>query len=505
MKKTLVLIIMDGFGLAASSPSNAVHLAPTPELDRLFASYPHTSLTASGESVGLPGGQIGNSEVGHTNIGAGRVVYQDLPRITKSITDGDFFENKALLDAIENCKKHGSALHLFGLMSDGGVHSHMDHAFALLELAKREGLRRVYMHCFLDGRDVPPESGLSFVAEAVRQCEITGAKIATVAGRYYAMDRDTRWERVKLAYDAIVEGAGEFNHDPVAAIKKSYENGITDEFMLPVVTEKGAELRENDSVIFYNFRPDRARELTRALVDPDFTGFERRRGFFPLTYVCMTQYDAAMPSVLVAFPPKELHGIFGEYMSALDLTQLRISETTKYAHVTFFFNGGEETVFPGEDRVLIPTPDVATFDLKPEMSAFVVCDEVCKRIRSGAYDVVILNYANCDMVGHTGILSAAIKAVEAVDTCVGRTVQATLDIGGTAIITADHGNAECMLDDDGVTPLTAHTLSPVPFIIAGIGDAKLESGRLCDIAPTMLDIMGLKKPPEMTGKSLLVK
>ena len=504
MKKPLVLIIMDGFGLAPDSDSNAVFLANTPELDKLVTAYPHTSLSASGEAVGLPDGQIGNSEVGHTNIGAGRVVYQELPRITKSIADGDFFENKALLAACENCKKHNSALHLFGLMSDGGVHSHKDHAFALLELAKREGVERVYMHCFLDGRDVPPKSGLDFVAEAMRQCEKTGAKIATVMGRYYAMDRDTKWERVKLAYDAIVEGKGEYNPDPVDAVQNSYANGVTDEFMLPVITANSAVLCTNDSVIFYNFRPDRARELTRALVDPDFSGFERQRGLFPLEYVCMTEYDAIMPNVSVAFKPKELHGIFGEYIAARGLTQLRISETTKYAHVTFFFNGGEDTVFTGEDRVLIPTPDVATFDLKPEMSAFEVCNEVCARIRSGAYDAVILNYANCDMVGHTGILPAAIKAVEAVDSCVGRTVQAALEMGGAAIITADHGNAECMLDDDGVTPLTAHTLNPVPFIIAGIGNAELKPGKLCDIAPTMLDIMGLKKPPEMTGESLII-
>ena len=505
MKKPLILIIMDGFGLAPEAASNAVFLAKTPELDRLFASYPHTELAASGEAVGLPDGQIGNSEVGHTSIGSGRIVYQELPRITKSIFNGDFFENEALLGAVANCKKHGSALHLFGLLSDGGVHSHKNHAFALLELAKRAGLQRVYMHCFLDGRDVPPKSGLEFVAEAVRQCERTGAKIATVMGRYYAMDRDMQWNRVKLAYDAITEGAGEFDPSPVAAVQKSYDAGITDEFMLPVVTEKDARLRENDSVIFYNFRPDRARELTRALVDPDFTGFERQRGFFPLTYVCMTEYDVAMPNVSVAFSPKSLHGTFGEYISAHGLTQLRISETTKYAHVTFFFNGGEETVFPGEARVLIPTPDVATFDLNPEMSAFEVCSEVCSHIRLGVYDVVILNYANCDMVGHTGILPAAIKAVEAVDTCVGETVRAAIEMGGAAIVTADHGNADCMLGDDGITPLTAHSLSPVPFIIAGIGNVKLKPGRLCDIAPTMLDIMGLEKTPEMTGESLIIK
>ena len=505
MKKPIVLIIMDGFGLAPPSDSNAVYLAKTPELDKLFAEYPHTVLSASGEDVGLPDGQIGNSEVGHTNIGAGRVVYQDLPRITKSIRNGGFFTNGALLETVANCKLHGSALHLFGLMSDGGVHSHKNHAFALLELAKKYELPRVYLHCFLDGRDVLPTTGTEFVAEAAEQCEKYGAKIATVMGRYYAMDRDGQWPRLKLAYDAITEGAGEINPDPVDAVQKSYDNGITDEFMKPIIVTQGAELRANDSVVFFNFRPDRARELTRALVDPDFTGFERPRGLFPLKFVCMTEYDAKMPNVEVAFPPKGLRGIFGEYISLLGKTQLRISETTKYAHVTFFFNGGEEKVFDGEDRFLFPTPDVATFDLKPEMSAFEVCAEVCARICTGIYDVIILNYANCDMVGHTGILPAAIKAVEAVDKCVGETVRAALDMGGVAIVTADHGNAEQMLDDDGMTPLTAHTLNPVPFIIAGIGDAQLKPGRLCDITPTMLDIMGLKNTPEMTGQSLIIR
>ncbi|MDR1064747.1 MAG: 2,3-bisphosphoglycerate-independent phosphoglycerate mutase [Oscillospiraceae bacterium] len=502
MKAPLVLIIMDGFGLAPPSPSNAISLADTPVLDGLFASYPHTQLSASGEDVGLPPGQIGNSEVGHTNIGAGRVVYQDLPRITKSIRDGDFFENSAYIKAMDNCVEHGSALHMIGLMSDGGVHSHNTHAWALLELARRRGLKRVYLHCFLDGRDTPPRSGLDFIREAEARCRETGAVIATVMGRYYAMDRDSQWPRVELAYNAMVLGKGKFEPAPAAAVEKSYAEGVTDEFMLPVVTARGAEITENDSVICFNFRPERMRELTRAFTDPDFTGFKREKGFFPLTYVCTKEYEA-VPNVLTAFPPKALSGIFGELASSLGMTQLRIAETTKYAHVTFFFNGGEETVFPGEDRVLIPTPDVATFDLKPEMSAYEIAAETARRIRSGKYDVVIINYANCDMVGHTGVIKAAVRAAEVVDECVGITLEAVRELGGVAIVTADHGNADKMLSDDGVTPFTAHTTNPVPFILIG-ADARLRpGGRLADIAPTMLQIIGVEKPAEMTGESLI--
>jgi 2,3-bisphosphoglycerate-independent phosphoglycerate mutase len=505
MKKSpFVLIIMDGYGLAKPSDSNCMSLAKQPVLDALFRECPNTTLSASGMDVGLPEGQMGNSEVGHTNIGAGRVVFQDLPRITKSILDGDFYENPAFLAAIQNCKKHQSALHLMGLMSDGGVHSHNTHVWALLELARRHEIQDVYLHCFLDGRDVPPESGKQFVAEAAEHCKATGAKIATVMGRYYGMDRDTQWTRVEKAYAAMVYGEGVVASDPVEAVAESYAAGVTDEFMIPVVCQKDAGIAPYDSVIFFNYRPDRAREITRSFVDPEFSSFKRRNGFFPLTYVCTTEYDASMPNVLVAYPPKGLTNIFGEYISRLGLSQLRIAETTKYAHVTFFFNGGEETVFPNEDRALVPTPDVATFDLKPEMSAFEVCDEVVKRIHSNQYDVIILNYANCDMVGHTGIIPAAVKAVETVDTVVGRTIQAVREEGGMAIVTADHGNADKMLDDDGVTPFTAHTLNPVPFILVG-AQAKLRSGRLADICPTILDLLGLAKPEEMTGESLIVR
>ena len=452
--------------------------------------------------VGLPDGQMGNSEVGHTNIGAGRVVYQELTRITKSILDGDFFENEAFLNAIENCKRYSTSLHLIGLLSDGGVHSHNTHTWAFLELCRRHGLEKVYLHCFLDGRDVPPSSGRDFVKEAAEKCAETGARIATVMGRFYVMDRDNRWDRVQRAYAALVYGEGSFNEDPVKAVEASYAAGVTDEFVEPVVCAEGACVRENDSVIFTNFRPDRAREITRAFVDNGFDGFERRNGHFTLCYICLTQYDASMPNVRVAFEAEGLSKIFGEYISSLGLTQLRIAETEKYAHVTFFFNGGEEKVFSGEDRVLIPSPKVVTYDLKPEMSAFEVCDAVCDRIRGREYDVIILNFANCDMVGHTGILEAAKKAVETVDTCVGRVVEAVSEVGGMAIITADHGNADTMFAEDG-SPFTAHTLNPVPFILYG-ARGNLSPGKLCDICPTILDLLGLEKPAEMTGKTLIV-
>jgi len=496
LKAPLCLIILDGYGLAPASSSNAISLADTPVLDGLFASYPHTALSASGLDVGLPDGQIGNSEVGHTNIGAGRVVYQDLPRITKSIEDGEFFENAAFLGAMENCKTHNSALHVMGLMSDGGVHSHMSHAFALLQMAQSHGLERVYLHCFLDGRDVVPPSRIDFVREAVEQCAKYGAKVATVMGRYYAMDRDGHFERVALAVDALTNGDAntDFNAAPVDAVRRSYDAGVTDEFMLPVVCERGAEIHEGDSVIFFNFRSDRARELTREFVDSDFP---------PVHFVCMTEYDATMPNVSVAYPPKELKNTLGEFVSTLGMTQLRIAETTKYAHVTFFFNGGEETVFAGEERALIPTADVDTFDMQPEMSAAGIADEVSERIASGEYDVIILNFANCDMVGHTGITDATIKAVEAVDAAVGITLGAVRKAGGVAIVTADHGNAEKMVDADGTSPHTAHTTNLVPFILIGAAAQLRDGGRLCDIAPTMLDIMGLEKPEEMTGESLL--
>ena len=503
MNKTpTTLIIMDGFGLANASGDNAVSLAQTPVLDRLFREYANTTLSASGLDVGLPDGQMGNSEVGHTNIGGGRVVFQDLPRISRAIDDGSFFKNEAYHQAMDNCLKNGSSLHLYGLLSDGGVHSHIQHLFALLQMAKDKGLEKVYVHCFLDGRDVSPTSGKGFVQELCDKCaEIGVGKIATVMGRYYAMDRDKRWERVQMAYDAMVYGEGVHNADPVDAVAKSYANGVTDEFVEPVVCDSEGTIGDNDSVIFFNFRPDRAREITRAIVDPEFDGFQRE--FFPTTYVCNTEYDASMPNVLVAWPRVAVKNGLGEYLSSLGMTQLRIAETEKYAHVTFFFNGGVEKQYPGEDRVLVPSPKVATYDLQPEMSAFEVCDKCVERIESGAYDVIILNFANCDMVGHTGVLEAAVKAVETVDTCVGKVVEATLKMGGIAMITADHGNAEDMKQEDG-SPMTAHTTNPVPFILCGAG-SELRTGRLADIAPTILDVLGLACPPEMDGRTLIVR
>ncbi|MCX7614470.1 MAG: 2,3-bisphosphoglycerate-independent phosphoglycerate mutase [Clostridiales bacterium] len=501
MKNPLTLIIMDGYGLTEKKEFSAIDAVDTPNLDRLFSTCPVTKLSCSGNDVGLPEGQMGNSEVGHTNIGAGRVVYQELTRITKAIQDGTFFENDTLLKAIENCKNNNTALHLMGLLSDGGVHSHNSHLYALLRLAKQNGLDKVFIHCFLDGRDVPPESGKQFVAECIQKTkEIGVGQVATLMGRYYAMDRDNRFERVKRAYDAIVLGEGKKNSNPVDAVFESYNSSVTDEFVEPVVCLESGKIQENDSVIFFNFRPDRARELTRALVDSKFDGFEHK--YFPVFFVCFTQYDASMPNVEIAFKPQALKNTFGEYISNLGLTQLRIAETEKYAHVTFFFNGGVEQVYKGEDRILIPSPKVATYDLKPEMSAFEVTDAVCDCIESGKYDVIILNYANCDMVGHTGIFDAAKLAVETVDTCVGKTVDAVVKAGGMAIITADHGNAERMVEDDGVTPFTAHTRNPVPFAIVG-ANVKLKEGRLCDIAPTMLELMGLSKPIEMDGVSLI--
>ena len=501
-KSPTTLIIMDGFGIAPPAGDNAVTLAKTPVLDKLLEEYAHTTLSASGLDVGLPAGQMGNSEVGHTNIGGGRVVFQDLPRISRAIEDGSFFKNDAYNAAMDSCLKNGSSLHLYGLLSDGGVHSHIEHLFALLQMAKDKGLERVYIHCFLDGRDVSPTSGKGFVQELQDKCAALGVgKIATVMGRYYAMDRDKRWERVQMAYDAMVYGEGHHNSDPVAAVAESYANNITDEFVEPVVVDGNGTINDNDSIIFFNFRPDRAREITRAIVDPDFDGF--RREFFPTTYVCNTEYDATMPNVLVAWPRIAVKNGLGEYLSSMGMTQLRIAETEKYAHVTFFFNGGVETQYPGEDRVLVASPKVATYDLQPEMSAFEVCDKCVERIESGAYDVIILNFANCDMVGHTGVLEAAVKAVETVDTCVGRVVDATLKMGGIAMVTADHGNAEDMKQPDG-SPMTAHTTNLVPFILCGAG-TELRTGRLADIAPTILDVMGLACPEEMDGKTLIVK
>ena len=490
-KAPTTLIIMDGFGLTDPGPGNAVSLAQTPQLDRLFAEYAHTTLSASGLDVGLPAGQMGNSEVGHTNIGGGRVVFQDLPRISRAIDDGSFFENAAYNKAMDDCLEKDSSLHLYGLLSDGGVHSHIQHLYALLQMARNKGLTRVYVHAFLDGRDVSPTSGKGFVADCQEKCRALGVgKIATVMGRYYAMDRD-----------AMVYGEGIQNPDPVDAVAQSYANDVTDEFMEPVVCDPEGTISDNDSIIFFNYRPDRAREITRAIVDPDFDGFQRE--YFPTTYVCNTEYDASMPNVLVAWPRIPVKNGLGEYLSSMGLTQLRIAETEKYAHVTFFFNGGVEKQYPGEDRVLVPSPKVATYDLQPEMSAYEVCDKCVERINSGAYDVIILNFANCDMVGHTGVLQAAVKAVETVDECVGRVVEATLKMGGIAMVTADHGNAEVMLQPDG-SPMTAHTTNLVPFILCGAG-TQLRPGRLADIAPTILDVMGLAAPQEMDGQTLIVK
>ena len=503
------LLILDGFGIGKNDPaSNAIVAAGTPNIDALKAQYSTTAIGASGLDVGLPDGQMGNSEVGHTNIGAGRVVYQMLVKITKDIQDGVFFQNKALLGAMENAKKNDSALHLIGLVSPGGVHSHTDHLYGLLKMAKQNGLKKVYVHALLDGRDEPPTSAAEFVHDLVEKMQEIGVgSIATVMGRFYAMDRDFAWDRVEKAYAAMVYGEGEHASDPVKAIEDSYAKGVNDEFVLPTILDESGMIRANDSVVFFNFRPDRARQITRTFVDPDFNGFSRKNGFFPLTYVCMTQYDATMPNVTVAYPPETLSMTMGEYLSKHGKTQLRIAETQKYAHVTFFFNGGEERTFPGEDRILIPSPDVATFDLKPEMSAYEVKDAVIQCINEEKYDVIILNFANCDMVGHTGVMDAAVKAVKAVDDCVGQVVSAILAHGGKCIITADHGNADQMIDPDLGGPFTAHTTNPVPVIIVDPEHPKYrlrQNGKLCDLCPTMLDLMGMEKPAQMTGESLCV-
>ena len=494
---------MDGYGLAPPGKSNAISCAATPELDALFAAYPHTELSASGLDVGLPAGQIGNSEVGHMNIGAGRVVFQDLPRISNAVGDGSFFQNGAYRSAMTAARESGKKLHIIGLLSDGGVHSHIEHLYALLTMAKQRGLAQVYIHALLDGRDVGPHTGLQYVRDCVAKCgELGIGEIATVQGRFYGMDRDKRWERVQRGYDAIVRGEGVHNPDPADAVEKSYAQDITDEFLLPTVCDAAGLVETGDSVIFLNFRPDRAREITRALLNQLPEGCTLDVLPMQLYYVCTTLYDAAIRGVNIAFPPEPITGTFGEYISSLGLTQLRIAETEKYAHVTFFFNGGQETVYPGEDRVLIPsTRAVPTYDLAPEMSAEGVTAECVRRIESGRYDVVICNLANCDMVGHTGVREATIRAVEKVDECVGRITRATLSMGGVTLVTADHGNADCVIGPDGA-PHTAHTTNPVPLILVG-ADAKLRSGRFCDLAPTMLALMGLAKPSQMTGKSLI--
>ena len=506
--KLVALIILDGFGINNCEEGNAIMAANKPNIDRFMKEYPNTVIHTSGMDVGLPRGQMGNSEVGHTNMGAGRIVYQELTRITKSIEDGDFFDKKEFLAAIENCKKYNSKLHLMGLLSDGGVHSHNTHLYALVELAKKQGLRDVFIHCFFDGRDVPPDSAKAYVEELDNKlAEIGTGKIASVMGRYYAMDRDNRWERVKQAYDAMVLGQGITSVTAAQAVAESYGREEFDEFVKPTVIMNGnkptAVIGNNDSVIFYNFRPDRAREITRTFVDAEFKGFDRPKGLIPLYYVCMTQYDKTMPNVVVAFKPVSLANTFGEYISSLGYKQLRIAETEKYAHVTFFFNGGVEAMYEGEDRALIPSPKVATYDLKPEMSAYEVADEAVRRINSKEYDVIVLNFANCDMVGHTGFFDAAKAAVEAVDNCLGKVVSAILEQGGVALVTADHGNAEQMLDYDTCGPFTAHTTNVVPLMGIGLGNVKLKEGRLADLTPTILDIFGLDKPAEMTGQSLI--
>lgn len=504
MKKPLILMILDGFGIGSNDTAvNAIKAAKKPNIDKIFSNNPVTSIGASGMDVGLPDGQMGNSEVGHTNIGAGRVVYQELTRITKSIEDGDFFKNEALVSAVENAAQDGKALHIMGLLSDGGVHSHLTHMYGIVELAKQKGVKNVYIHAFLDGRDVPPSSAKDFVKACSDKLEEIGlGKIATVMGRYYAMDRDNRWERVNKAYAAMVYGEGNKSCCAVKAVEDSYAEGVTDEFVVPTVCAENATVKSGDSVVFFNFRPDRAREITRTFVDPEFNGFERKNGFFPLTYVCMTQYDATMPNVQVAFKPQSLVNTLGEYISDKGMTQLRIAETEKYAHVTFFFNGGVEKQYPGEDRILVKSPAVATYDLQPEMSAYEVTDKLVDAIKSGKYDMIILNFANCDMVGHTGVFEAAEKAVEAVDTCVGKVVDAISEMNGVALITADHGNADKMVDTDG-SPFTAHTTNLVPFCVVGYPCELREGGKLADIAPTMLKILGLPQPKEMDGTSLI--
>ena len=507
-KKLTALLIMDGFAWTEDTAKSAIEASGYPNLKRYLAAYPHATLGASGRSVGLPDGQMGNSEVGHLNIGAGRIVYQELTRITKEIEDGTFFANAPLIAAMDGAKKNGKKLHCYGLLSSGGVHSHNTHLYALLKMAKERGVPEVVVHCFLDGRDVSPTSGAGFVRELQEKiAEIGCGVIGSVMGRYYAMDRDNRWDRVEKAYRCMTECAGKQADDAAAAVEASYAAGVTDEFVEPTVIATAGKtypIEEGDSVIFFNFRPDRAREITRALTQPGFDGFPVRD--LHLNYVCFTQYDATFRGVAIAFPPQRLDNTLGEYLAACGKTQVRIAETEKYAHVTFFFNGGVEKANPGEDRILVPSPKVATYDLKPEMSAFEVCDKALEAMDSGKYDVMILNFANCDMVGHTGVFEAAKKAVDTVDACMGKLLDRIVAEGGTAIVTADHGNADCMVAEDG-SPFTAHTTNPVPVLLvseAHKGDQLRKDGILADLAPTLLTCMGLKIPPEMTGKSLIV-
>lgn len=509
VKKPVMLIILDGYGLGNNYPGNAIELAKTPNIDKLMEEYPNTTLEASGLAVGLPEGQMGNSEVGHLNIGAGRIVYQDFTRISKSIEDGDFFEKEEFIKAIEHAKKNKTKIHLIGLVSKGGVHSHISHLYALLELMKKQDFYDVYIHAILDGRDVSPTAGKEDMKELVEKIKEIGlGKIATVTGRYYAMDRDKRWDRTKLAYDAYTLGMGKEETDPVVAIEKSYEEDITDKFILPTVIKENNKpigtVDNNDSIIFFNFRPDRARQITRAFVDEEFNGFKRDKKVNTF-YVTMTEYDRTIENVLVAFKEEIPNNTLGKYISEKGLKQLRIAETEKYAHVTFFFNGGIEEPYEKEDRVLIPSPKVATYDLKPEMSAIEVKEEVINRLNMDKYDLIILNFANPDMVGHTGVVPATVKAIETVDSCLGEIVDLLIEKGGKALITADHGNAEMLIDERDGSPITSHTSNRVPLILVGDKDVKLKEGILADLAPTLLDLLGLEKPEEMTGKSLIVK
>ena len=510
-KKPTVLMILDGYGLSDKTEGNAVALAKTPVMDALEKEYPFVKGYASGLAVGLPEGQMGNSEVGHLNMGAGRIVYQELTRITKEIQDGDFFKNEELLAAVENCKAHDSALHLYGLLSDGGVHSHNTHLYALLQMAKDHGLKKVYVHCFLDGRDTPPASGKDYIEQLLdKMKEIGVGEVASVMGRYYVMDRDNRWDRVEKAYRALTAGEGETAACPLCAVSASYDKEVTDEFVVPTVIVKDgrpvATVQDNDSVIFYNFRPDRAREITRAFCADEFDGFPREKRI-NVKYVCFTEYDVTIPNKSVAFKKVEVTNTFGEYLAAHHMTQARIAETEKYAHVTFFFNGGVEAPNEGEDRILVKSPKVATYDLKPEMSAYEVCDKLVDAITGGKYDVIIVNFANPDMVGHTGIIEAAVKAVEAVDECVGRAVEAIKKVDGQMFICADHGNCEQLIDEKTGEPFTAHTTNPVPFLLVNYDPAYTlrDGGCLADIVPTMIEMMGMEQPKEMTGKSLLVR
>ncbi|SDK71645.1 2,3-bisphosphoglycerate-independent phosphoglycerate mutase [Natronincola ferrireducens] len=511
MKKPVALIILDGFGIREKDLGNAIKSADLPNYNKLINTYPYTQVEASGMAVGLPEGQMGNSEVGHLNIGAGRIVYQELTRISKAIKDADFYKNQKFLDVISHVKNNNTKLHLMGLVSDGGVHSHLEHLFALLEMAKEHELQEVYIHCFLDGRDTPPQSAKQYVGSLVEKIQQLGiGRVSTICGRYYAMDRDQRWERIKLAYDTLVMGKGRLAQDPLGAVEMAYDLGENDEFVLPTVipNAKGNvdTVDANDGVIFFNFRPDRARQMTRALIDIDFDGFEREKGSLPLHYVTMTLYDKTITNLNIAYEPQSLSNTLGQYIGKKGLRQFRIAETEKYAHVTYFFNGGVEIANPGEDRKLIPSPQVATYDLQPEMSAEEVTEALLGELDKDKYDFIVLNYANPDMVGHTGVMEAAIKALEKVDSCLGRVIEKLLQKGGKAIVTSDHGNSEELIDEITGGPITAHTTNPVPLIVVGQRGVELrDNGKLCDIAPTLLELMGLEKPDEMTGSSLIIK